>query len=177
MANRQKKKSGLSFAWPWFLVVGIILLAAVGWWLKPESEEAKNLTARLQTIVIEQTGEKNNMDKERIVDISVSQVSAGWNAELALNADKGFTNISTKQFMWQQAIAILASMSELRELNDISISWVYPVAGPNDKITDQSVMSFKLDKTTRDQLIWKNVEPSLLPDIAFDYKEHPILNE
>ena len=79
--------------------------------------------------------------------------------------------------MWQQAIAILASMSKLRELNDISISWVYPVAGPNDKITDQSVMSFKLDKTTRDQLIWKNVEPSLLPDIAFDYKEHPILNE
>ena len=177
MANRQKKKSGLSFAWRWFLILVIILLAAVGWWLKPESEDAKNLTARLQTIVIEQTGEKSNMDKERIVDISVSQVSAAWNAELVLNADKGRTNISTKQFMWQQAIAILAPLSELPELNDVSISWVYPVVGPNDKVTDQSVMSFRLDKITRDQLIWENVEPSLLPDIALDYEEHSVLDK
>lgn len=177
MATMQKKKSGLSFAWPWVLGLVIILLVVGGWMLKPQSEEAKNLTARLQTTVIEELGEKNNMDKERIVDISVSQVSSGWDAEFILNADKGFTTISTKQLMWQQAIAILAPLSEFGELNDISISWVYPVAGPNDKVTDQSVMSFRLDKVTRDQLIWENVEPSLLPDIAFDYKEHSVLDE
>ncbi|WP_203340813.1 hypothetical protein [Planococcus beijingensis] len=177
MATIQKKKSRLFFAWLWFLAPVIILLVVGGWMLKPESEEAKNLTARLQTTVIEELGEKSNMDKERIAKITVSRVSAGWNAEITLNADKGFTMVSTKQSMWQQAIAILKPLSELQELNDISISWVYPVVGPNDRVTDQSVMSFRLDRTTRNQLIWENVEPSLLPDIAFDYKENSVLNE
>ena len=177
MAKTQKKRQGLSTVWPWLMVLAIVLLAAVTWLLQPESQEATNLIAELQATIIEQTGEKNNMGKDRIDDISVSQVPEGWNVELALNADKGFTLISTKQIMWQQAIAILTPLSKISQLNDISISWIYPVEGRNHEVSDESIMSFKLNKTTRDQLIWENVEPSLLPNIAFDYEEHPILNE
>lgn len=117
------------------------------------------------------------MDKNRIDGISVSRVSKGWDAELALNADKGFTMVSTKQAMWQQAIDLLDPLSDVSQLNDISISWIYPVEDSHNNVHDESVMSFRVDKATRDQLVWDNVEPSILPDIVFDYTEHPVLNE
>ena len=178
MAETQKKKYRFSTAWIWLtMVLAIFLVVAVARLMQPESQEAINLKADLQSTIVEQTGKKSNMSKDRVDDISVSRVPAGWNVELFLNADKGFTLISTQQIMWQQAIAILASLSENNQLNDISISWIYPVEGQNHEVRDESVMSFRLDKSTRNQLIWENVEPSLLPDIAFDYEEHPILNE
>ncbi|MGH2318423.1 hypothetical protein ACRC6Q_11665 [Planococcus sp. SE5232] len=177
MAEANKKKLQRSASWMWLAVAFVILIAVSGWLLKSESQEAKSLKADLQAIITQQLGEKNNLDKKRIDGISVSRVSEGWNVELALNADKGFTMVSTKQAMWQQAIAILAPLSDISKLNDISISWIFPVEDSQNDVNDKSVMSFRMDKATRDQLIWGNVEPSILPDIVFDYTEHPVLNQ
>lgn len=158
-------------------MVVVVSIATAGWLLKPESQEAKSLKADLQAVIIEQLGEKSNMDKKRIDGISVSRVSEGWDMELALNADKGFTMVSTKYTMLQQAIDVLDPLSDISQLNDISISWIYPVEDSHNDVNDESVMSFRVDKTTRNQLIWDNVEPSILPDIVFDYTEHPVLND
>ncbi|WP_298825906.1 hypothetical protein [uncultured Planococcus sp.] len=177
MTEANKKKLQRSASWMWLLLAFIVLIAIGGWLLKPESQEAKNLKADLQAIITQQLGEKSNMDKKRIDGISVSRVSEGWNVELALNADKGFTMVSTKKAMWQQAIDILAPLSGISQLNDISISWIYPVKESQNDVKDESIMSFRMDKATRDQLIWDNVEPSILPDIVFDYTEHPVLNQ
>ncbi|EGA90621.1 hypothetical protein GPDM_04649 [Planococcus donghaensis MPA1U2] len=168
------KKKLLSF---WSVTIAVIFIAIGGWLLKPESQEAKNLKDELTTIVNEQVGAISNMDKTRVSSIVVSKSSGGWDVELSLNADKGFTMISTKQLMWQNAIKILASASEIDQLHDISLSWVYPVINEQKSIEDKSVMSFTIDKDTRDQIVWGNLEPSVLPDLVYDYEEHPILSE
>lgn len=172
-----KKKLWPPPFWRWLLVAAVILFAIGGWLLKPESPEMESLKTQLQEIIIDQTGEKNNMGTERIKEISLSSRSEGWEAELVLNADKGFAMISSKQTMWEHAIAILARLSAMDQLNDISISWIYPIEERQDDVKEISVMSFRFDKETRDQLIWENLEPSVLPDIALDYRQHPILNE
>lgn len=177
MTETDKKKPQRSTGWMWLAVAIVVSIAIGGWLLKPESQEAKSLKVDLQAIISEQLGETSNMDKNRIDGISVSRVSKGWDAELALNADKGFTMVSTKQAMWQQAIDLLDPLSDVSQLNDISISWIYPVEDSHNNVHDESVMSFRVDKATRDQLVWDNVEPSILPDIVFDYTEHPVLNE
>lgn len=177
MTETDKKKPQRSTGWMWLAVAVVVSIAIGGWLLKPESQEAKSLKVDLQAIISEQLGETSNMDKNRIDGISVSRVSKGWDAELALNADKGFTMVSTKQAMWQQAIDLLDPLSDVSQLNDISISWIYPVEDSHNNVHDESVMSFRVDKATRDQLVWDNVEPSILPDIVFDYTEHPVLNE
>lgn len=168
------KKKLLSF---WSVTIAVIFIAIGGWLLKPESQEAKNLKNELNIIVNEQVGAISNMDKTRVSNIVVSKSSGGWDVELSLNADKGFTMISTKKMMWQNAIKILAGASEIDQLNDISLSWIYPVLNEQKSVEDKSVMSFRVDKTTRDQLIWGNIEPSVLPDLVFNYEEHPILSE
>ncbi|TWT05274.1 hypothetical protein FQV26_12560 [Planococcus sp. CPCC 101016] len=175
MAEMQKRN--IRGSGGWLPALMIFLLMVSGWMLKPESQEAKNLKNDLQTVVIAQTGEKSNLNKKRIDDILVSRTFENWDVELVLNADKGFTIMSTKQMMWQQAIAILTPLSDSPQLNNISISWIYPVADGQNSVKDEQVMSFRLDKETRDQLIWANVEPVILPDITLDYKEHPVLNE
>ncbi|WP_394120129.1 hypothetical protein [Planococcus donghaensis] len=177
MTEADKKKLQRSASWMWLLAAFVVLIAIGGWLLKPESQEAKNLKSDLQAIITQQLGEKNNMDKKRIDGISVSRVSEGWNVELALNADKGFTMVSTKQAMWQQTIDVLDPLSDISQLNDVSILWIYPVEDSHNDVKDENVMSFRMDKATRDQLFWDNVEPSILPDIVFDYTEHPILNQ
>lgn len=176
MAKTHKIKQQHSSFWAWLIVAAVVLIAIGGWLLMPESQEEKSLQTDLQTVITRQLGEQSNMDKKRIDDISVSRVTEGWDAELALNADKGFTMVSTQQTMWQQAIDILGPLSEIDQLNDISISWIYPVHDSGNEVKDESVMSFWVDKATRDQLIWDRVEPSILPDIVFDYKEHAVLN-
>lgn len=177
MTEIQKKKPWKSPFWQLLLVTAIVFLAVSGWLLKPGSPEEESLKTQLQEAIIEQIGKKSNMDKDRIVDISVSPRSEGWDVELVLNADKGFTMISTKQKMWEHAVAILAPLSEIRQLNDISISWIYPVKEGHADVKEANVMSFRLDKETRNQLIWENLEPSILPDIALDYRQHSALNE
>ncbi|EMF47722.1 hypothetical protein B481_0730 [Planococcus halocryophilus Or1] len=117
------------------------------------------------------------MDKIRISNLVVSKNSGGWDVELSLNADKGFTMISTKQMMWQEAIKILAAVSEIDQLDEVSISWIYPVLNEQKDVEYKNVMSFTLDKATRDQLVWENLEPSILPDLVYDYEEHLILSE
>lgn len=176
MAKTHKIKQQHSSFGAWLIVAAVVLIAIGGWLLMPESQEEKSLQTDLQTVITRQLGEQSNMDKKRIDDISVSRVTEGWDAELALNADKGFTMVSTQQTMWQQAIDILGPLSEIDQLNDISISWIYPVHDSGNEVKDESVMSFWVDKATRDQLIWDRVEPSILPDIVFDYKEHAVLN-
>lgn len=176
MAKTHKIKQQHSSFRAWLIVAAVVLIAIGGWLLMPESQEEKSLQTDLQTVITRQLGEQSNMDKKRIDDISVSRVTEGWDAELALNADKGFTMVSTQQTMWQQAIDILGPLSEIDQLNDISISWIYPVHDSGNEVKDESVMSFWVDKATRDQLIWDRVEPSILPDIVFDYKEHAVLN-
>ncbi|MGB6408766.1 MAG: hypothetical protein WBF39_14900 [Planococcus donghaensis] len=161
----------------WTVTIAVILIAIGGWLLKPESQEAKNLKNELNIIVNEKVGAISNMDKTRVSSIVVSKSSGGWDVELSLNADKGFTMISTKQLMRQNAIKILASASEIDQLHDISLSWVYPVINEQKSIEDKSVMSFTIDKDTRDQIVWGNLEPSVLPDLVYDYEEHPILSE
>ena len=177
MTEADKKKPQRSTIWMWLAVAFVVSIAIGGWLLKPVSQEEKSLQADLQTIITRQLGEKSNMDKKRIDSISVSRVSESWDVELALNADKGFTMVSTQQAMWQQSIDILGPLSEISQLNDISISWIYPVKDSSNDVKDENVMSFWMDKATRDQLIWDRVEPSILPDIVFDYKEHAVLNK
>lgn len=171
MTKRQQ-----TFVWSCLIAAIVFFLAIGGWLLKPDSPEKTPLKIELQAIITDQIGQKSNMNKERVADISVSGSPGDWNAEIFLNADKGFTMISTKQRMWQDALAVLEAVSGLDQLNDISLSWIYPVSNSQNKIEDRNVMSFRFDRTTRDQLIWANVDPSILPDIAFDYQEHPILN-
>lgn len=161
----------------WLLVAAVILLAIGGWLLKPQSPEMEVLKTQLKEVIITQTGEKNNMDIDRIKEISLSSRSEGWDAELTLNADNGVTMMSSKQTMWEHSIAILARLSAMDKLSDISISWIYPIKEGQKDVKDASIMSFRLDKETRDQLIWENLEPSILPDIALDYRQHPALNE
>ncbi|ANU15357.1 hypothetical protein [Planococcus halocryophilus] len=168
------KKKLLSF---WSVAIAVIFIAIGGWLLKPESQEAKNLKNELYTIVNEQVGATSNMDKIRISNLVVSKNSGGWDVELSLNADKGFTMISTKQMMWQEAIKILAAVSEIDQLDEVSISWIYPVLNEQKDVEYKNVMSFTLDKATRDQLVWENLEPSILPDLVYDYEEHLILSE
>ncbi|WP_154669126.1 hypothetical protein [Planococcus antarcticus] len=144
--------------------------------MRPHSPDAESLKTELQMIVVDQIGKKSNMNKERVNDISASRGFDGWNVELALNADKGFTMISTRQQMWQHAITILELISKTNQLDDISISWIYPVKNNQNDVEDKSVMSFSLDKATRDQLIWANLDPSILPNMTLDYLEHPVLN-
>ncbi|MBT2569668.1 hypothetical protein J7I83_03525 [Planococcus sp. ISL-110] len=177
MTGMHKKTAQRSAVWLWLIVAAAVFLAASSWLWKAESPEAEILKTELQAIIIDQIGKKSNMNKERIADISVSRSLDGWNVKIYLNADKGFTTISTKQQMWQDALAVLEPLSEIKQLNDISLFWIYPVKNSQNKVEDKRAMSFRLDKATRDQLIWANVDPSILPDIVFDYKEHPTLNE
>lgn len=176
MPGMQNKKLGRFSVWPWFIVATTIILIIGSWLLKLESSEAEKLKTELQAAIIEQIGKNSNMNKERIADISISRNLDGWNVEISLNADKGFTMVSTKLKMWQDAIAVLEPLSEINQLNDISFSWIYPVENSQNKLEDTHVMSFRVDKATRNQLIWDNVEPSILPDIVFDYQEHPVLD-
>jgi len=176
MADAYQKKQQRPGFRAWLIVAAVVLVAIGGWLLKPQSQEEKSVQTDLEAVITRQLGEQSNMDKKRIDGISISRVPEGWNAELALNADKGFTMVSTQQTMWQQAIDILGPLSEIDQLNDISISWIYPVHDSGNSVKDESVMSFWVDKATRDQLIWDRVEPSILPDLVFDYKEHAVLN-
>ena len=177
MIEMLKKKLWQSPFRQWLLVTAVILLAIGGWFLKLESPEMESLKTQLQETITDQTGKKSNMDKERIEEISLFSTSEGWNAKLVLNADKGFTMISTKQIMWEHAIAMLTHLSAMDQLNDIFIFWLYPIKEGPDDGKEISVMSFRVEKETRDQLIWENLEPSVLPDIALDYTQHPLLNE
>ncbi|WP_238323754.1 hypothetical protein [Planococcus donghaensis] len=168
------KKILLSF---WSVAIAVIFIAIGGWLLTPESQEAKNLKNELNIIVNESVGAISNMDKTRVSSIVVSKTSGGWDVELSLNADKGFTMISTKQLMWENAIKVLESASEINQLHNISLSWIYPVLNEQKNIEDKSVMSFTIDQATRDQIVWENLEPSVLPDLVYDYVEHSLLNE
>ncbi|MDQ0428718.1 hypothetical protein QOZ98_001544 [Planomicrobium stackebrandtii] len=171
MTGMQKERPFRFAVWLWLLTTAV-LLASGSWLLKTELPEAENLKTEIQAITIDRLGEKNNMNKERIDDISISRGLIGWNVEISLNADKSFTMFSTKQQIWQDAIDILEPLSGFDQLNGISLSFILPVENSLHK----SVMSFRLDKATRDQLIWSNVDPSILPDITYDYQEHPVLN-
>lgn len=160
------------------LIIAVILIIIGGSLLKPESPEAINLKDEITTIINEQAGATSNINhKARVSDVVLSQDSSGWDVEISLNADKKFTMISTKQTMWQDSIHILAAASEINQLDDISLSWIYPVLNTKKDVEDKSVMSFTIDNATRDQLIWKNIEPSVLPDLVYDYQEHPVLSE
>lgn len=176
MTEIHKKKPKRVAVSLWLIVTAAVILAISGWLWRVESSESESLKAELQNIIIDQIGQKSNMNKERVADVSLSRGLAGWNVEIYLNADKGFTTISTKQQMWQDAIAILEPLSEINQLDDISLFWMYPVNNNQNKVVDENVMSFRLDKATRDQLIWANVDPSILPDITVDYQEDPVLN-
>lgn len=160
------------------LIIAVILIIIGGSLLKPESPEAINLKDEITTIINEQAGATSNVNrKARVSDVVLSQDSSGWDVEISLNADKKFTMISTKQMMWQDSIYILAAVSEINQLDDISLSWIYPVLNAKKDVEDKSVMSFTIDNATRDQLIWKNIEPSILPDLVYDYQEHPVLSQ
>lgn len=173
MTGMQKGRKFRFGVWLWLLTTAVLLVSG-GWLLKTELPEADNLKTGIQAIIIDQLGEKTS--KERMADISLSRGLDGWNAKITLNADEEVAMDSTKQQIWQEAIDILEPLSGLDQLNDISLFWIIPVENSQNRLEDSSVMSFRLDKETRDQLIWSNVNPSILPDIAYDYQEHPVLN-
>lgn len=175
MTGIQKEWPFRFMVWLWLFTAALFFVAG-GWLLKTELPEAESLKTEIQAITFDQLGRKSNINKERIADISVARGLVGWNVEISLNADKSFPMISTKQKMWQDAIDILEPLSNISQLNDISLSWILPVETSLSTIEDNSVMSFRIDRSTRDQLIWSNIDPPILQDITFDYQEHPILN-
>ncbi|AQU78577.1 hypothetical protein [Planococcus faecalis] len=175
MTKIHKQKFWRFAALPWLLLTIAALLATGGWLLKADSQDATNVKNALQEISIDQTGATSNMNKKRISNLSVSHSSTGWNVEISINADKELTVISTKQKMLTQTIAILDSLPEIDQLEDMSFSWLYPIVNEQNEVDYQSVLSFRLDKKTREQLIWDNVTPSILPDLVIDYEERLLL--
>ncbi len=177
MNTLQKKKSRL-FKLILILIAVLAVFVTIGnGFSKPQPLEAKHLKAELHSVIIEKTGTITNMNKKRISDIIISRSSAAWDVELFLQANKRPTMMLTKETMWQQTIDILDAMSELDKIEDVSFTWIYPVLNTQEQVEDTGVMSFRLDKTTRDQLVWENVEPSILQELVYDYKEHPFLTD
>lgn len=166
MAGMQKKRKPLFALW---LLAAIVFLTAGGWLLITELPETKRLETQIQTVVSEQLGGESNTHNEHIADISVSRGLQGWNVAIVLNIDKEVQTNPAKIKLWQDALIILEPLSEINQLNNISLSWIFSAE-------NISAMSFRLDKETRDQLIWENVDPSILPDITLDYQEHSLLN-
>lgn len=159
------------------LVAVAVLILLTSTLFEKESLEAKQLKASLSSIIVEQIGTPTNLHTERISAIAISQRSDMLNAELFIHADKRESMLETKETMWQQSITLLAKLSEIERLDTLSVTWIYPVVNKQEQPKDTKVMSFTIDQATRDQLIWENVEPTILPNLVYDYKEHPILSK
>lgn len=153
--------------------------------LTPEEQESldkhmeninKNILEKdVKSIVVEHLGETNNMKKDRINSIVVSEEDNG--VLINLNASENFTVNMTKKGMWMDTIEILEPLHNLNKFDIILVNWYLPLVDTYGNESDSLVMSIDMNKETLDKINWENFLTDNLPNVADHYHNHPALND
>lgn len=140
-------------------------------------KEPADLESQARSIVHEEIGEKNNMDKERIADLTVTELVEGSNVVIDLNASENLTNGMTRTGILMNSVEILEPLSKVGGIANIKLVWLLPLVDQYGNEEDGRVLSFVIDKETRDKINWENFDQENLATVTADYFEHPAFKE
>ncbi|MEX3621835.1 hypothetical protein [Viridibacillus arvi] len=150
--------------------------------MSPEDKRKQKIVALkndITNIIEDEIGDKNNMDKKRIVKISTVQsaTSKSEMVTLKLNASENFTNKMTKGGMGMDAEKILEPISKLDDVEVVTINWLFPLVDAYGNEKDGDIMRIELSKKTLSKINWKNFDYRNFESIADSYWEHPALSK
>lgn len=151
---------------------------------KPKKEKAEVVMTnedKVNTIIIDKLGDKNNMKKERIVESKVFEFTDDPKGEkniiVILNASENMSNKLTRKSMWMDSVKILEPFSSIEGVQNISIEWLFPLVDQHGNETDSRIMLFDFPKEVFEKVNWDNFNADNIPNVSEGYFEHPALSK
>lgn len=143
---------------------------------KAKEEANKTPLQKVEEIIIDKLGKKNNMDNDKISSMEdISEAQDGSYIIARLNADENLTNNLTKKGMWYDSIDVFEPISKLETTNKIVLQWQLPLTDAYGETEDGVVMTIDLERDQLDKIKWDNFNGKNFEVISNNYFLHPAL--
>ena len=139
----------------------------------PESLVSALSICNVSTMTLEETVEyaieKANADKS---DVTI----VGGEVFIILNGEDNLTNNMIRTGMLIEACDILEVLQKRTELEDVTISWLFPLVDVYGNTSDDSVMMVYFDVETINKINFERFVYGDIPTVANEYFEHTALS-
>lgn len=137
-----------------------------------KKDEPKTPQEKLENIIIDNLGKKNNMDKVRLANIQDLTENDSLYFVVTLNADENLTNKLTRSGILLDSKKILEPISKIENLNKIVLQWQLPLTDQYGNTKDGQVLVINLEREQLDKINWENFNVDNFENVSKTYFEH-----